>query len=76
VSEIRRYEFENVHRLDRELLPMRLQSMSYIPKEGPRWDALSHELNGLFERYSSGGIVEHRYLTRVFLSISRPAVRQ
>lgn len=76
VHDIRRLEFENVHRLDGTLLPMRLQSMGYIPKEGPRWDALSRQLDGLFDRYSSGGIVEHRYLTRVFLSISRPAVRQ
>lgn len=80
VRNIRRYEFENVHRLDRQLLPLRLQSMSYIPRQGPRWESLSRELDALFGRYAAEGIVEHRYLTRVFLadvvSISPPAVRQ
>ena len=65
---IERRDFPNEHRLDREHLRMRLQSMSYIPAEGAEWDALSRELDALYERYAENGIVTHRYTTAVFIA--------
>jgi SAM-dependent methyltransferase len=66
--------FENVHVLDRETLPMRLQSMSYIPREGPDWEALSRELMALFDRYADGGgLVRHHYRTSVYVAAPHSA---
>ena len=67
-TNIERRDFPYVHRLDREHLRMRLQSMSYIPAGGPDWDALSRELDALYEKYAENGVVNHRYTTAVFIS--------
>lgn len=70
-TDIERRDFPNTHVLDHEHLRMRLQSMSYIPAEGPEWDALARELRELFERYADAdGRVTHRYTTAVFVSKS------
>ena len=68
---IERHEFPYSHRLDRHTLPLRLQSMSYIPREGPLWDKLASELEELFEKYATKGHVEHQYLTHVFIAAIR-----
>ncbi|MCU1347508.1 MAG: Methyltransferase type 11 [Acidobacteria bacterium] len=61
--------FDNVHELDLVSLKLRLQSMTYIPREGPEWDALSEELTLLFERFADGGgFVRHRYKTNVYVA--------
>ena len=66
---IRRSAWPNIHTLDRETLPMRLQSMSYVPREGPVWDDLAFRLDALFEKYASGdGTVRHHYTTAVFVA--------
>lgn len=66
-------EFPNQHLLNAAQLRMRLQSMSYIPGDGPRWERLSLELDSLFERFKDGkGFVNHHYTTTVFLA--RPAL--
>jgi SAM-dependent methyltransferase len=67
--DVRRLEFENVHVLDRETLPLRLQSMSYVPREGPEWERLSDALGELYrEHAASDGTVSHRYVTALFLA--------
>ena len=61
-------EFANEHVLDAETLPMRMQSMSYVPKEGPQWDEMAGRLRELYERYrSTDGTVAHRYVTRTYV---------
>jgi len=67
-TNIERRSFPNEHRLDRDLLRMRLQSMTYIPLHGPAWDALDRELALLFDRYARDGFVTHRYTTEVFVA--------
>jgi hypothetical protein len=63
--------FENVHVLDRETLPMRLQSMTYIPREGLAWEELAEELTALFDRYADGeGRVRHHYRTAVYVAVA------
>jgi SAM-dependent methyltransferase len=67
--EVEAASFDNVHVLDRETLPMRLQSMTYIPREGPAWDTLSAELTALYERYADAhGLVRHHYATVVYVA--------
>lgn len=62
--------FPNEHRLDLEHLRMRLQSMTYIPREGAEWDELSRDLTRLFDRYAdAGGFVTHHYKTTVFVAV-------
>jgi len=67
-TNIERRSFPNEHRLDHDLLRMRLQSMSYIPLAGPAWDALDRELAVLFARYAREGFVTHHYTTEVFVA--------
>jgi SAM-dependent methyltransferase len=68
-TNVTRNDFANTHRLDLPLLKLRIQSMSYIPKEGREWDALADELTALFERYvDAEGIVTHHYRTCVFIA--------
>jgi len=70
-GEVEAASFENVHVLDAETLPLRLQSMTYIPREGPAWETLSTELTALFERYADEeGKVRHHYRTSVY--VARP----
>jgi len=68
-SDIRRSEFPYVQRLDFPTLTLRLQSMSYIPLEGTKWEAIFEELAALHARYAgSDGVVSHRYTTAVFVA--------
>jgi SAM-dependent methyltransferase len=68
-TNVRRQGFANVHTLDREGLTMRLQSMTYVPREGPVWERMRDELAQLFDRYVDGdGLVHHRYSTSAFLA--------
>jgi SAM-dependent methyltransferase len=61
--------FPNEHALDLPTLRLRLQSMSYIPREGPVWEALDTALTSLHRRFTDeAGIVRHRYTTNVFLA--------
>jgi len=61
--------FENIHTLDLPGLRLRLGSMSYIPREGPDWDALSVELTRLFDRFADeAGLVRHCYRTAVYVA--------
>lgn len=61
--------FANEHVLDAETLPLRLRSISWIPHEGPPWDALADGLRALHARYADGaGVVRHRYRTNVYVA--------
>lgn len=63
--------FANEHEMTRDLLRARMQSMTFVPKEGPSWERVSSELDGLFNGYADErGHVTHRYWTSVF--IARP----
>ena len=73
-GDVEAVSFDNVHVLDRETLPMRLQSMTYIPREGPGWEALSRELTALFERYADvEGLVRHHYRTSLYVAAPHSA---
>lgn len=66
-TSIEHRSFPNAHALDLETLRLRLQSMSYIPRERPVWDALEAELTSLHARFADGeGIVRHRYATNAY----------
>jgi SAM-dependent methyltransferase len=57
------------HRLDEDDLVARMRSVSYVPKTGPRWDAVERALRALFDRHAdSTGCVTHHYTTHVFLA--------
>lgn len=57
------------HRLDRRLLGMRLQSVSYVPNLGAEWEWLDRGLEELFDKFKDdAGIVKHRYVTSVFVA--------
>ena len=59
-------------RLTREGLLGRARSASYVPKEGPRYEAMVRELDSLFERGSFGaGFVTLRYRTHVWVTPRR-----
>jgi SAM-dependent methyltransferase len=68
---VERTSFPNTHVLDHEGLCLRMKSMSYIPKEGPPWDALERELTALFHGHAVDGVVLHRYRTTVFIADRR-----
>jgi len=60
--------FPNSQRFDYEGLEGRLLSSSYAPVAGdPGYEGLIEGLRDLFARYSSGGVVEFPYDTKVFL---------
>ncbi|HET8773252.1 MAG TPA: class I SAM-dependent methyltransferase, partial [Thermoanaerobaculia bacterium] len=68
-ADVQRTAFPNTHILDLPTLRLRLQSMSYIPKAGPAWDALNDELTALFAAFADKhGCVRHRYETSVFVA--------
>ena len=59
---------DNVQVFDWDLLVARHDSQSYVPKEGPRRDALLADLRALFDRtVSPSGTVAFEYDTRVFI---------
>jgi SAM-dependent methyltransferase len=65
--------FPNVQRLDRAGLLGRATSASYVPREGPGFEALRRLLDELFERHRDpDGMVTIRYGTKVFLSQATP----
>ena len=68
-KDIERASFPHRHRMDRELLELRLRSMTYVPSDGPRWERVASELAALYERYADGeGIVEHHYVASAFVA--------
>lgn len=67
----RELAFENDQALDLEGVLGRALSASYIPKEGPKCEAVCAGLRWLHARLASAaGIVRLRYVTRVFLAES------
>ncbi len=64
----RELTFGHAQSLDLEGLIGRATSASYIPKHGPKLDALKVGLTSLFDRYEQGGRVELVYVTRVFVA--------
>lgn len=70
-GDVQRTDFANVHRLTRDALVARLHSMSYVPTEGAKAESMVRELDALHARFAdAAGIVEHRYVTAVF--VARP----
>ncbi|HVR40762.1 MAG TPA: class I SAM-dependent methyltransferase [Thermoanaerobaculia bacterium] len=68
-TDIERATLPHRHRLDYQLLEMRLQSMTYVPKAGAEWERVARELAELFARYADAdGFVEHHYFASVFVS--------
>ncbi|HWW62743.1 MAG TPA: class I SAM-dependent methyltransferase [Thermoanaerobaculia bacterium] len=68
-ANIERAGFPHRHRLDRELLELRLRSMTYVPSDGPRWELVANELAALYERYADReGFVEHHYIASAFVA--------
>ena len=68
-AEVETASFPNEHVLDAETLPLRLRSISWIPHEGPRWEALAEGLRALHARYADAdGRVTHRYRTNVYVA--------
>jgi SAM-dependent methyltransferase len=70
-KEARGQEFPNEQALDVDGLLGRALSASYVPKEGPKRDALVAGLRWLHSRFADeAGVVRLRYVTRVFLAES------
>jgi len=68
-KDVERAGFPHRHRLDRELLELRLRSMTYVPAGGPEWERVAGELADLYARYADGeGFVEHHYIASAFVA--------
>jgi SAM-dependent methyltransferase len=68
-TNIRRFGVPNIHEMDRGTLHLRLQSMSYVPRDEQRWHPLAKALDAMHERYADArGIVRHMYTTSVFVA--------
>lgn len=65
------HSLPNEQRLDWHLLVHRVRSSSYVPADGPAWEALLADLQALFEREQEEGSITFRYQTRVFCGIPR-----
>lgn len=64
-----RRSFGYSHVLDRRLLRLRLQSVSYVPNGGTEWERLDRGLDQLYDKFKDeAGIVKHQYVTSVFLT--------
>lgn len=64
-----RRSFGYSHRLDRRLLRLRLQSVSYIPGDGTEWERLDRGLDQLYDKFKDeAGFVKHQYVTSVFIT--------
>jgi SAM-dependent methyltransferase len=61
--------FENEQRFDFDGLKGRLLSSSYIPKEGPGYDAMMEALAALYKRHATGGQVRVGYETKVYTGV-------
>ncbi len=46
-----RRSFGYSHRLDRKLLGLRLQSVSYVPNGGTEWERLDRGLDQLYDKF-------------------------
>ncbi len=69
---VRLVEAPNAQRLDESGLIGRAMSASYVPKEGPRRDALVQSLRAVFARFKGNdGAVTMRYITRVWIAEKR-----
>lgn len=65
----RAHEVPHVQRLDLDGFLGRARSASYIPKEGPAWEALEAGLRGAFARHREpDDLISIRYLTHVYLA--------
>lgn len=60
------------HGLDAAGVSSRMRSVSYVPADGPAWNALEQQLRALFERHAdASGAVTHHYVTNVFVAAPR-----
>ena len=71
ITDVARRDFPNRHVLDAPGLRARIESMSYIPLEGPDAIKMRERLDELFHRHARDGVVVHHYTTCVF--VARPA---
>ena len=71
IASLERRDFTNRHVLDAPGLRARIESMSYIPLEGPDAEAMRSRLTALFLRYAREGVVVHHYTTCVFVAAMR-----
>lgn len=67
-NECRLKIFYHTHSLDYDGLKGRLLSSSYIPLEGEAHKKMMTEMNGIFDRYQTGGKVSMMYETLVYYS--------
>ncbi len=65
---VRRTSVASRQKLDRAGLTGRAASASYLPQSGPRAEALRRDLDALFERFASGGLVELAIVTFVLIA--------
>jgi SAM-dependent methyltransferase len=65
-------QFPNEQLFDFAGLKGRLLSSSYIPKEGPLAGKMLTDLEALFARHQSGGIVRVRYDTKLYTGVLKP----
>jgi SAM-dependent methyltransferase len=68
MSAVERRDFPNRHVLDAPGLRARIESMSYIPLDGPDALDMRARLDALFQRYAADGVVVHHYTTCVFVA--------
>jgi SAM-dependent methyltransferase len=66
----RRLEFPNVHALDRAGVHRRAESTSYLPRDGPAYEALHRELDELVNRFTNKPIEMH--LTTILVTVDFP----
>jgi SAM-dependent methyltransferase len=60
-----RFEYGNVHQLDRKGLHQRAESSSYLPQKNDAARAMHAELDALFDAHQKDGIVDMHLLTLV-----------
>lgn len=65
-------QFDNEQLFDYAGLKGRLLSSSYIPKEGPGVAAMMTDLERLFEKHRSGGLVRVGYDTKLYSGVLKP----
>jgi SAM-dependent methyltransferase len=69
LENLRATEFESAQRLDLQSLLGRARSASYVPREGPEYEAIVRALSALYERFvDAGGTVTLVYRTHVHLA--------
>jgi SAM-dependent methyltransferase len=61
----KRFEYGNVHQLDRAGLHQRAESSSYLPQKNDAASAMHAELDTLFDAYQKDGVVNMHLLTLV-----------